>query len=54
MQQVLAAEGKRLKRGDNIGLMGNTGMSTSRHLHYTVMLNDRAVDPRQFILDADA
>ena len=48
----VTVEGKmRVKRGDVLGLLGNTGMSTSHHLHYTVIVNNRAVDPLQFILD---
>jgi murein DD-endopeptidase MepM/ murein hydrolase activator NlpD len=53
MEKSLVSVGKELQRGDAIGIMGNTGMSTSRHLHYTIMQEDRAVDPIQFILDAN-
>ena len=40
-----------VKRGDLLGFMGNTGLSTSRHLHYMVVADNRAVDPMQFLLD---
>jgi murein DD-endopeptidase MepM/ murein hydrolase activator NlpD len=33
--------------------MGNTGLSTSYHLHYGVIVNGRAVDPMQYILDTN-
>ena len=38
-------EGQKVRRGDIIGFVGNTGLSTAPHLHYEVLLNDRYVDP---------
>jgi len=38
-------EGQKVKRGDIIGFVGNTGLSTAPHLHYEVLLNGRYVDP---------
>ncbi len=37
--------GQKVKRGDIIGFVGNTGLSTAPHLHYEVLLNNRYVDP---------
>ena len=37
--------GQKVKRGDIIGFVGNTGLSTAPHLHYEVLLNGRYVDP---------
>lgn len=53
LEKATVSEGARVERGQRIGLMGNTGMSTSRHLHYTVISGVRAVDPMQYVLDAD-
>ncbi|GJL54233.1 MAG: peptidase M24 [Nitrospirales bacterium] len=44
--------GQKVKRGMLIGLVGSTGkFSTGPHLHYQVAVNDRVVDPVQYILD---
>ena len=43
--------GQRVKRGDPIAFVGNTGKSTAPHLHYEVWLNDQAQNPIQYILD---
>lgn len=51
MESVTVDQGMRVKRGDLLGRMGNTGLSTSRHLHYAVIVGGRVVDPRQFILE---
>ena len=40
--------GQKVKRGDIIGFVGNTGMSLAPHLHYEVHLNDVAVDPSNY------
>ena len=37
--------GQKVRRGDVIGFVGNTGMSVAPHLHYEIKLNGVNVDP---------
>ena len=34
---------------EQVGLLGNTGRSTGEHLHYEVLVDDRAYDPGNFL-----
>ena len=43
--------GQRVRRGDVIGFVGQTGRSTAPHLHYEVWVKDQAQNPIQYILD---
>ncbi len=45
MHEFNVRTGQRIKRGDLIGYVGNTGLSTAPHLHYEVLINGSHVDP---------
>lgn len=46
--KILVRKGQRVKRGEVIGLVGNTGMSMAPHLHYEVRKNDQPINPINF------
>ena len=52
LSKILVRDGQQVKRGDVLGLIGSTGRySTGPHLHYQIAVNDKVVDPLQYILD---
>lgn len=51
LSQILVQPGTRVKRGDRIARVGNTGRSTGDHLHYEVRIDGVPVNPTRYILD---
>jgi len=41
--------GQKIKRWDKIGEVGRSGKATGYHLHYEVMVNERPLDPMNYI-----
>ncbi len=56
LDKIMVKQGQQIKRGQQIGTMGNSGRSTGPHLHYAVRLRDHQLskhrgyqDPEDFI-----
>lgn len=46
LSRIAVRAGERVRRGEVIGYVGSTGISTGPHLHWEVWKNGRAVNPR--------
>ncbi len=50
-KELLKKKGDRVKRGDVIAKVGNTGRSTGPHVHYEVKVDGVRVNPKNYILN---
>jgi len=50
-KDITVRQGQRVTRGDVIGKVGRSGLATSPNLHYEVLVDDRPVNPRNYLLD---
>ncbi len=48
LSKILVKDGQKVKRGQEIALTGDTGLSTGPHLHYEVHHDGVALDPQEF------
>ena len=51
MDHFNVKQGQKVKRGEVIGFVGNTGLSTAPHLHYEVMQNGEKVNPINYFFN---
>lgn len=45
LNKILVRKGQKIERGEKIGLIGNSGLSTGPHLHYEVIKDNVKVNP---------
>ena len=50
MSKIATRTGRRVRQGQIIGYVGNTGMSTGPHLHYTVSFNGKFINSQRLKL----
>lgn len=50
-RKILVTRGQKVRRGDTVALLGNSGRSTGPHLHYEVRVRGIPWDPLQYILE---
>ncbi|MTI41575.1 M23 family metallopeptidase [Fulvivirga lutimaris] len=51
MHEFAVKEGEKVKRGQVIGYVGNTGTSTASHLHYEVIKNGSKINPVHYFFN---
>ena len=51
LQDILVEKGQKIKRGELVGTMGNTGRSTGPHLHYEIRKDGKPVNPMYFFYE---
>lgn len=51
MDKLKVKTGQHVRRGDVIGWVGSTGLSTGPHLHYEIEVSGTGVDPLKYIID---
>jgi len=52
LSRIAARVGERVARGQVIGFVGSSGLSTGPHVHFEASRNGRAIDPRSARFDA--
>lgn len=53
LSQIKVKNGQQVKRGEIIGAVGNTGLTTGPHLHYEVHFQGRPQNPLRYFLNSD-
>lgn len=51
LYKALVRVGQKVKRGDIIALVGNSGKSVGPHLHYEVRIHNKPVDPKNYFFN---
>ncbi|HGY54068.1 MAG TPA: M23 family peptidase [Caldithrix abyssi] len=51
LNKYVVRKGQRVKRGEKIGEVGNSGLSTAPHLHYEVRFKGKPVNPKYYYFE---
>lgn len=54
LDKIVVYEGQRVKQGDVIGALGNTGRSSGPHLHFEIRKADGPIDPLPYLPAGEA
>jgi murein DD-endopeptidase MepM/ murein hydrolase activator NlpD len=49
LSRINVKTGEYVQAGSVIGALGNTGRSTGPHLHYEIMLNEKKINPKDYL-----
>ncbi len=49
LSQIFVSAGQQIQKGQAIGAVGSTGMSTGPHLHFEVRMNGKPTDPAAYL-----
>ncbi len=49
LSKILVKNGQEVKKGDIIGLIGSTGMSTGSHLHFEIHQGKKVMNPKTYL-----
>lgn len=49
LSQIFVAPGENIKAGDPIGITGATGRVNGEHLHLSISIHNRYIDPMEFL-----
>ncbi len=49
LKKVLVDVGDKVSKGEVVGKSGDTGLVTGPHLHYTILINGKSINPLGFV-----
>jgi murein DD-endopeptidase MepM/ murein hydrolase activator NlpD len=53
LKSIIVKEGERVLKGQKIGVQGRSGNATGEHLHFEVWLDNKHIDPFDFLAHAE-